>query len=458
MDDSIARFWDNYIEKTKTYVRNEKVLYWYVKHVERYIKAYEGVRLKEHNEIQITTYLKNIVKEANIRNWQYKQVVEAIRILFVDIVKSNWAIQFEWDDWLDLAESLPADHATLAREQTVSTESLENIEVKTNFDSSKHRFPDALEQLVAELRIRHYSIRTEQTYLFWVIRFLRLQNVDELSKLSATNITQYLEYLVLKKNVAAATQSVALNALIFFYKYVLDYPVEDLGDFIRSKKPRRLPVVLTRNETSQILNAISHPTYALMAKLLYGCGLRLMECVRLRVQDIDFGYKQIMIREAKGNKDRVVPLPEKLENSLKQQAEEVEIIHKQDLDDGFGEVFLPGALSRKYLNAAKELKWQYLFPAAGTSKDPRSHKIRRHHIHERSIQRAIKRAAARLNIPKRVSSHTFRHSFATHLLEAGYDIRTVQELLGHADVSTTMIYTHVLNKPGVSVNSPLDTL
>ena len=217
-------------------------------------------------------------------------------------------------------------------------------------------------------------------------------------------------------------------------------------------------MVLNKNEVDQMLGAFNHPFYELMAKLMYGCGLRLMECVRLRVQDLDFGYTQIVIRNGKGNKDRLVPLPTKLTKPLKEQITQVEILHAQDLDEGFGEVFLPNALSKKYPNAGKELRWQYLFPSATTSTDPRSLKTRRHHVHERSVQKAVKRAADRTNINKRITSHTFRHSFATHLLESGYDIRTVQELLGHADVSTTMIYTHVLNKPGISVISPFDTL
>lgn len=227
---------------------------------------------------------------------------------------------------------------------------------------------------------------------------------------------------------------------------------------MRSKKPRRLPVVLSRDETHKLLLAIDNPTQRLMANLLYGCGLRLMECIRLRVYDIDFTYQQIFIRDAKGNKDRIVPLPQRLIDPLRGQIDKVKILLREDLAQGFGEVYLPDALARKYPNAAKELGWQYIFPSVQLSADPRSGKIRRHHVHENGLQKHIKKAARDAGIIKRVNCHCLRHSFATHLLEAGYDIRTVQELLGHADVSTTMIYTHVLNKPGVSVLSPLDRL
>ena len=245
---------------------------------------------------------------------------------------------------------------------------------------------------------------------------------------------------------------------MFLYKKVLKIELDDFSDFTRAKKPKRLPVVLSRSEVSILIDAINHDVYKLAASLMYGCGMRLMECIRLRVLDIDFDYKQIIIREAKGKKDRVVPLPGRLVADTKAQINRVTSLHQQDLAEGYGEVYMPDALARKYRSAPKELKWQYLFPAIRTSTDPRSLKTRRHHMHERNIQKSIKLASTRANLMKKVTSHTLRHSFATHLLEAGYDIRTVQELLGHSDVSTTMIYTHVLNKPGVSVNSPFDTL
>jgi integron integrase len=274
-------------------------------------------------------------------------------------------------------------------------------------------------------------------------------------RLGAKEVVAFLEYLAVKRNVSASTQSIALTSLVFFYDQVLKHPLGDLGGFVRAKRPKRLPVVLTKDEVSQLLGELKG-CYALMGSLLYGTGMRLMECLHLRVQDIDFGYGIIVVRSGKGDKDRRVPLPQKLCELLRQQIVTAQEFHEIDLIKGFGEVYMPHALARKYPNAAKELKWQYVFPSSRLSVDPRSGMTRRHHLHENSLQKAIKDAAKASLIYKRISSHTLRHSFATHLLENGYDIRTVQELLGHADVSTTMIYTHVLNKPGVAVRSPLD--
>ena len=268
-------------------------------------------------------------------------------------------------------------------------------------------------------------------------------------------VTGFLEYLAVKRNVSANTQNQALNALIFFYTHVLDKPLNDLGDFVRSKRPKTLPVVMSKSETMSLLEKMDG-VYYLMAALLYGTGMRLMECIRLRVKDIDFGYQQITVRQAKGNKDRVVPLPETLIEPLKRQLESTRKLYNLDIKDGNCDVYLPEALTRKYPNASSEWIWQYVFPSQRLSVDPRSKTIRRHHIHENGLQKKVKKAAQLAAINKPVKCHTLRHSFATHLLEAGYDIRTVQELLGHADVSTTMIYTHVMNKPGVVVKSPLD--
>ncbi len=292
----------------------------------------------------------------------------------------------------------------------------------------------------------------------WVVRFIVFHDQANPLDLDASHITRYLEYLVVRRNVSASTQNQALNALNFFYKKTLNIDLGDLNEFMRAKKPKRLPVVLTREEVKALMSGINHGTYFLITCILYGCGLRLMECLRLRILDIDFNYMQIVIRSGKGNKDRVVPLPSRLKEQLSEHIDKVKALHDKDLADGYGEVYLPDALSRKFKTAAKEFKWQYLFPSIRRSEDPRSKLTRRHHLHERNTQKFIKRSADKVGITKRVTTHTLRHSFATHLLESGYDIRTVQELLGHADVSTTMIYTHVLNKPGVSVNSPLDTL
>ncbi|HNY71852.1 MAG TPA: integron integrase [Syntrophorhabdus sp.] len=287
-------------------------------------------------------------------------------------------------------------------------------------------------------------------------RFIAFHDYTDLKKLDATKaVKEYLEYLAVERVVAASTQNQALNALVFLYTNVLNKPFGDLETFVRAKRPQRLPEVMTREEVQVLFDHMKGVTL-LMAGLMYGGGLRLMECVRLRVMDLDFGRRQIMVRDGKGQKDRVTMLPERFSVVLKEHLARVRTVYDNDRASGVPGVYMWPALARKYPKAALEWKWQYVFPAKSLSVDPRSAIVRRHHINENLVQKAVKEAAGRAGINKRVSCHTLRHSFATHLLEARYDIRTVQELLGHADVSTTMIYTHVLNRPGLSVMSPAD--
>jgi len=390
-------------------------------------------------------------------------VVRALQILFVEMVKAPWAANFPWQDWIDNARELAPTHATVARDydQTPKPSNISGSDQPPRVGQGKRfkqRFPHHVERIVAEIRVRQYSIRTEQSYLGWLERFAAFHDMCDPAALIGEAIKAFLEHLVVNRRVSASTQSQALNALVFFYKHVLKNEAIELGEFAHSKKPRRLPVVLTRDEVQRLISALDSPMARLMACLLYGCGLRLMECVRLRIQDVDFGYQRILIRNAKGGKDRIVPLPNRLNEKLLDQIKSVEQQHRQDLACGFGGVYLPDALSRKYPKAEKELMWQYLFPASRISADPRSDTMRRHHVHENNLQKHIKHAATAVGLNKRINCHALRHSFATHLLESGYDIRTVQELLGHADVSTTMIYTHVLNKPGITVTSPFDVL
>jgi integron integrase len=268
-------------------------------------------------------------------------------------------------------------------------------------------------------------------------------------------IRQFLSNLATDLNVASSTQNVAFSALLFLYKDVLKKDLPLISDIERSNRPKKLPVVFTPEEVKAVIGRLSG-TYSIMANLLYGSGLRLMECVRLRVKDLDFQYNQITVRDGKGEKDRITILPQALKEPLRRHLAKVKLLHEDDLLEGFGEVYLPYALDRKYPNAAKEWGWQYVFPASSRSLDPRSGKQRRHHISEDMLQRAVKRAIRQAGITKAGSCHSLRHSFATHLLEDGYDIRTVQELLGHSDVRTTMIYTHVLNRGGRGVRSPID--
>ena len=315
--------------------------------------------------------------------------------------------------------------------------------------------PSLLDRVRHTIRLKHYSIRTEEAYLHFIKRFILFQRKRHPLEMGADEIRQYLSYLANVRQVAASTQNQALAALLFLYREVLQVELPFIDGIERAKRPVRVPVVLTREECQQILFQLSG-TYKLMAELLYGAGLRLMEAVRLRVKDIDFGYQQITVRDGKGEKDRRTVLPVLLIEPLQHQLARAKLLHTEDLRRGFGRVYLPYALERKYQNAATEWAWQWVFPANNLSLDPRSGQTRRHHASEDMLQAQVKMAVKRAGIAKRVSCHTFRHSFATHLLEAGYDIRTVQELLGHANVKTTQIYTHVLNRGGHGVKSPLD--
>ena len=315
--------------------------------------------------------------------------------------------------------------------------------------------PRLLEQTRQVLRTFHYSVRTEENYIQWIRRFIFFHNKRHPKDMGEKEVRAFLTHLAVNKHVAASTQNQALSAILFLYKRVLEMKLDWIDDVVRAKRPKKLPVVLSKDEVMKILSAM-RGTNALIAKLLYGTGMRLMEVMRLRVHDVDFSNNQIVVRSGKGNKDRYTTLPVSLVAELKDQLDYVRVLHDKDLAEGFGRVHLPFALDRKYPNAGVEYGWQYCFPSAKRSLDSRSKRIGRHHLNEKNIGRAIKNATRKVEVVKRVSSHTFRHSFATHLLESGYDIRTVQELLGHKDVSTTMIYTHVLNKGGRGVKSPLD--
>jgi integron integrase len=317
------------------------------------------------------------------------------------------------------------------------------------------RKPKFIEQMRSFMRARRYSLRTEQAYLDWVRRFILFHAKRHPREMAETEIVEFLTHLATQRNVAASTQNQALSALLFLYQQFLGKKLGRLDGALRASRPPRLPVVLTREEVRALLAHV-RPPYRLMAELLYGSGLRLLECLRLRVKDVDFGYSRIVVRDGKGAKDRVTMLPGRLRRPLKEHLAHAKAVHERDLQLGFGSVYLPDALERKYPNAHRSWMWQYVFPAAKRSVDPVSGRVQRHHVLEKSLQNAVANAVRATGITKPASCHTLRHSFATHLLDGGYDIRTVQELLGHKDVSTTMIYTHVLNKPGLGVKSPLD--
>lgn len=315
--------------------------------------------------------------------------------------------------------------------------------------------PKLLDQVRATIRTLHYSIRTEQAYVDWVRRFILFHNKRHPKDMGKEEIEAFLTHLAVEGRVSASTQSQAKSALLFLYQKVLKVEVDWLKDVVSAKQPQRLPTVLTNEEARSLLSRMGGDVW-LVASLLYGSGLRLLEACRLRVLDIDFEMKQITVRNGKGAKDRVTMLPTSLIEPLKSHLHLVKLQHERDCEQGHGQVYLPYALDRKYPNAPTEWMWQYVFPASRLSTDPRTGKVRRHHIEEQRIQRAVRQAALDAGINKRVTPHTLRHSFATDLLRAGYDIRTVQDLLGHKDVRTTMIYTHVLNRGGQGVISPLD--
>ncbi len=325
-----------------------------------------------------------------------------------------------------------------------------------NPDGQKHA-PKLLDQLREALRARHYARRTESTYCQWVKRYIFFHKVRHPKEMAEPEINAFLTHLAVKEKVSASTQTQALSALLFLYRHVLGQEIGSLGNIIRARKPKRLPVVMTRDEVREILHCLSGDK-KLMAALLYGGGLRLMECLRLRVQDLDFGRCEIVIRDGKGGKDRRTMFPETLAAPMQEHLAGVKLRHDKDLAEGWGKVSLPHALERKYPNAPWQWRWQWVFPQENRWKNTKAGEEGRHHIHETLLQRAIKEAVSKADIVKRIGCHTFRHSFATHLLEDGYDIRTIQELLGHKDVSTTMIYTHVLNKGGQGVRSPFDAL
>ncbi len=314
-----------------------------------------------------------------------------------------------------------------------------------------------LDQVRTAIRTKHYKYSTEQTYVAWIKKYIMFHGKRHPATLGPQEISQFLSFLAVKRHVAASTQNQALNAIVFLYKQVLEMPLGDFSHFKRAKRPRNLPTVLTQGEVKRLLTYLSG-NHLLIANILYGSGLRLNECLRLRVQDVDIQQQLIIVRNGKGGKDRRTMLPKNVKAALISQVERVKVLHGQDLENGFGEVYLPNALGQKYPHAAKDLKWQYVFPSATISKDPRSKRMGRHHLNESTPRKAIKQAARKAGIMKRVSPHVLRHSFATHLIESGYDLRTVQELLGHKDVSTTMIYTHVLLNGKLAVTSPLDRL
>ena len=415
-----------------------------MRHVEALIAAFPGRRLSELQGHELSRYLEQFRSHPDAQAWLLRQRVDALRLLLVDLLDLPEARLVDWDRYGVLPEP---------GEETAEERALP----KTRPQDDLHpEWREWIQVMRRSLRSRRYALRTERAYADWLRRFARFCTEHDRAPDSG-QARAFIEWLVLRRNVSVNTQKQALNALSWFFRHVLEQPL-DLGEFQRASRPRRLPVVLSSREVQRLLDELEG-MHRLMATLLYGAGLRLMEVLRLRVQDIDFDRRIITVHRSKGDKDRVVPLPERCVEDLQAHLAERKLQHAEDCRDGYGRVQLPDALARKYPKAAEEWKWQFVFASSSLSRDPASGETRRHHLHETNLQRAVRKAARRAGIDKPVNCHCLRHSFATHLLESGQDIRTVQELLGHADVSTTMIYTHVMNRPGsLPVTSPADLL
>ena len=449
----LDKFWSDYAVVVARQGVAKYAIKWYVKWAEDFAKSLRNRPLPTRNAEEVKAYLNNLARRNGVEEWQVAQARDALVILYKVFLGVEWARSIERRVGGERIVVSSQRSAVSGRQQArrPGRGFLDN----RNGGAAEARFGEDFKRLRTELRVRHYSIRTEETYANWAMRFINFHGLRAPRELGGEEVRKYLEYLAVERKVSLSTQRQALNALVFFYDEALKEPLGLIGDFTPARKSRRLPVVLTRAEKDRLFQHLAEP-YSLMAGLLYGGGLRLMECIRLRVKDLEFEKNQIMVRNGKGKKDRVTTLPEIYQAGLKKHLEKVKAVHDGDLERGFGDTYIPPALERKYINAAKEWGWQYVFPSSRLSADPRSGKVRRHHIHPTALQKAVKKAAREARLTKQVSCHALRHSFATHLLEAGYDIRTVQELLGHSDVSTTMIYTHVLNRPGLAVKSPAD--
>ncbi len=452
--DAVDAFWRTYRAHLKRQGAHGKAVEWMVRRAQQFITRGPGGRLLERRPEDVEAFFVDLLRRGHLDDWQVAQAVDAVRALYEVAGLPAWAPSFPWDKWREPHLHFP--HLFLPSGAGSSAAPKRRRFRDTPDAKALHSaFPAVFERLRVEIRARHYSVRTEQTYEMSVERFLAYHGGRDPCHLGAPQVKAYLDYLADVRRVSASTQNQALCALVFLYEKVLGRELGELGDFSRAKRPRRLPVVLTRDEVEALL-ARMEGAHALVAGLLYGSGLRLMEALRLRVKDVDFSAEHIVVRDGKGGKDRITVLPRRFRTSLREHLGRVRQLFEADRKRGVPGVYIWPALSRKYPAAGTRWEWQWVFPSAKLSADPRSGIIRRHHLHESGVQKAVRRAAAEAGIPKPVTPHTLRHSFATHLLEAGSDIRTVQELLGHADVSTTMIYTHVLNRPGLAVRSPAD--
>ncbi|MFC1495288.1 integron integrase [Thermodesulfobacteriota bacterium] len=439
----VNRFWDRFRDAVIKHGVPETYADWYVKWGQKFALSIKGKPLRERTLEDIKTFLSRIKLQKGFNKFQIEQARKALYILYYKYLKVP--VDFSKNEESGIPE----------RKQGYSRdiESDNNDFIFKKDVKKSHR--ELIDKIRKELRYKHYSLKTEYTYIDWAVRFISFFKGASPEKLGAKDIKKYLDYLAVERQVASSTQNQALNAIVFMYTQVLKQDPGNFSDFVRAKQKRNIPVVLTIDEVGAVLSNIDGKML-LMAGLLYGSGLRILECVRLRIKDVDFAQNHIEVRNSKGNKDRLTILPGRYKGDLKKQVDYARELFLKDLENDFDGVYIWPSYDRKNPGAKKDWIWQYIFPANNLSVDPRSNKIRRHHIDQSTLRKAVKNAARSAGLTKEVTPHTLRHSFATHLLEKGYDIRTIQELLGHADVSTTMIYTHALNKPGVPVLSPAD--
>jgi len=445
-------FWSRYAEVLHQRNIGGKNAEWHVRRAREFVQGLDGIRLREVDAAYVEKWIEELGRKPGMAEWQMRQAISALEILFLDLLEAGWAVSFDWVSAREACRELEPEHPTIGRR---SLPVRGCVPPRPSPDGLEDSAEKVLERLRSVARMQGLAYRTEQTYAGWVKRFAAYcgGTIPE----APARVRDFLEYLALGQGVSPSTQSQALNALVFLFGRVLERELGDLGSYRRPKRKRREPTVLSTGEVRALLNAMEGRN-RLMASLLYGAGLRLMECVRLRVQDVDFGNGWIVVRRGKGGKDRRVPLPRRAVPELEAHLEEVRLQYERDMEAGTGGVSLPEGVGKKYPNAAKEWGWWYVFPAARLAVDPRTGARLRHHVHETLLQKAVKTAVQRAGIAKQAGCHALRHSFATHMLADGADIRTVQELLGHADVSTTMIYLHVLQKLGEGGSSPLDRL
>ena len=436
---------------------------WFVRWAQRFAKSSRGP-LRDRTDSDVTRFLADMSASGHFKEWQLSQAQHSLKILFEKYLHQDVNDVWAGDDVVTGDDLTPDENGAVqgnigkpSRASSRRDRSCQSFLDQGDPSQIRELYAEQFAKFRTVLRAGHYSIRTEQSYEQWVVRYLHFINSQELV-VGTEAVREYLGYLAQVRKVAASTQAQALNSLVFFHGRVLGEELGDFADFTRARRPQRLPVVMSIEEVAALLAQMTG-THRLMASIMYGSGLRLMECVRLRVMDIDFSRRQIIVRAGKGDKDRTTVMPKFLIQKLRSHLQQVQKMFDKDcLKGGYGGTTMGAALSRKYPNASEEWLWQYIFPSSRLVIHSESATLRRHHLHETSIQRAVKDAARKSGVTKRVTCHTLRHSFATHLLEAGYDIRTIQELLGHKDVSTTMIYTHVVQRGGQGVKSPLDKL